>query len=48
MPCDTHGSILAPGGHQETPDEPVYLKASSPDHSGAGETIARCLDPRGF
>lgn len=51
MRCGTHGSILAPGGHQESPtlpDEPVYLKASFPDHSRAGETIAHCLDPRGF
>lgn len=30
------------------PDEAVYLKASSLHHSGAGETIACSLDPRGF
>lgn len=52
MWCGTHGSILAPGGHQELPpppnNEPVYLKASFPNHSRAGETIAHCLDPRGF
>lgn len=30
------------------PDEAVYLKASFPHHSGAGETIACSLDPRGF